>query len=161
MRGGTALTLGMIKTPIISIHPPRAGRDLHQKAADRFFQHFNPPAPCGAGPYCALRLWAQSHFNPPAPCGAGRHDLRVLTVQRAFQSTRPVRGGTCGVRSMGSADAISIHPPRAGRDLIMRPLIIMILLFQSTRPVRGGTIHDKSEIGGPLFQSTRPVRGGT
>ena len=36
---------------------------------------------------------------------------------------------------------ISIHPPRAGRDLIDNVHFITEITFQSTRPVRGGTIQ--------------------
>ena len=34
-----------------------------------------------------------------------------------FQSTRPVRGGTGVVEHFKPLSNISIHPPRAGRDL--------------------------------------------
>ena len=55
----------------ISIHPPRAGRDVLDQYDVDYKINFNPPAPCGAGPgepqYEAI-AW---DFNPPAPCGAG------------------------------------------------------------------------------------------
>ena len=100
-----------------------------------------------------------------------------------FQSTRPVRGGTLGVRYVAQKTGISIHPPRAGRDLIQigvgRAAYISIhppragrdatwcsccricRTFQSTRPVRGGTHRYHIPTLMCEFQSTRPVRGGT
>ncbi len=82
------------------------------------------------------------------------------------------------------APAISIHPPRAGRDYSVHIPSFDILLFQSTRPVRGGTVPFGYDTYGTgisihppragrdvgkqtpvhyesVFQSTRPVRGGT
>ena len=56
----------------ISIHPPRVGRDW----------------PAGRPP-----LW-RTYFNPPSPCGEGPF-VRVMTCSpRLFQSTLPVWGGT-------------------------------------------------------------------
>ncbi|EFR40730.1 hypothetical protein HMPREF9162_2205 [Selenomonas sp. oral taxon 137 str. F0430] len=57
-----------------------------------------------------------------------------------FQSTRPVRGATAaaGVHTRGSD--VSIHAPRAGRDLLRTESRYSHPLFQSTRPVRGATI---------------------
>ena len=101
-----------------------------------------------------------------------------------FQSTRPVRGATVLRRLYGSPIKISIHAPRAGRDLTAtesldgqtnfnprapcgaRPVPCMVffvpLIFQSTRPVRGATetVNRNRELQGK-FQSTRPVRGAT
>ena len=95
-----------------------------------------------------------------------------------------MRGATqkCCYRKFGND--ISIHAPRAGRDLVRYYGPDYDNLFQSTRPVRGATpaevyctfsytisIHapragrDPVPFGGgevrPLFQSTRPVRGAT
>ena len=59
----------------------------------------------------------------------------------AFQSTRPVRGATPDATT-GIAETIqiSIHAPRAGRDLRTNALTTLEALFQSTRPVRGATL---------------------
>ena len=82
------------------------------------------------------------------------------------------------------ATFISIHAPRAGRDLVYGLLANGFTEFQSTRPVRGATdqvhrgelagsisIHapragrdvalDQQQANDVLFQSTRPVRGAT
>ena len=60
----------------------------------------------------------------------------------AFQSTRPVRGATFRNHEKGSASYISIHAPRAGRDLLKLTLLRGDWIFQSTRPVRGATGAD-------------------
>ena len=56
-----------------------------------------------------------------------------------FQSTRPVRGGTLRQLYDNALYQISIHPPRAGRDLRACKIVYPRIRFQSTRPVRGGT----------------------
>ena len=57
-----------------------------------------------------------------------------------FQSTLPVRGGTAELLLRDHDLAISIHPPRAGRDDDFEELLESVKKFQSTLPVRGGTI---------------------
>ena len=81
-----------------------------------------------------------THFNPRAPCGA-RPMLIVLFYRPfQFQSTRPVRGATRGVGGVADGIGISIHAPRAGRDLFFGGWGFPLRGFQSTRPVRGATI---------------------
>ena len=54
---------------------------------------------------------------------------------------------------------ISIHPPRAGRDLLYTTSLSANHTFQSTRPVRGGTIYDAPrELS--EFISIHPPRAG-
>ena len=145
------------------------------------------------------------YFNPPAPCGAGPTPQGHKQRAQKFQSTRPVRGGTsakalsetlfhfnppapCGAghpqKHFQKLFFISIHAPRAGRDLRRNSYCSRRRGFQSTRPVRGGTRLDchitdccfnfnpPAPCGAGLaarinsqmigkFQSTRPVRGGT
>ncbi len=102
---------------------------------------FNPRAPCGARPgrllspfttalfqstrpvrgattksRCAWRNAAS--FNPRAPCGARRHVVGHVDRLAKFQSTRPVRGATSdAVSKVIPPIKVSIHAPRAGRDL--------------------------------------------
>ena len=105
-------------------------------------------------------------------------------VYTGFQSTRPVRGETPGFQRMSDSDMISIHSPRAGRDLVWKysrfarnqisihspragrdlPFLsgfAQTTIFQSTRPVRGETLSHVLWHVPLLFQSTRPVRGET
>ena len=57
---------------VISIHPPRAGRDATGCSTAQRRVDFNPPAPCGAGLLDKFGFHVREDFNPPAPCGAGR-----------------------------------------------------------------------------------------
>ena len=73
----------------------------------------------GATPIRIRRAKPWTYFNPRAPCGA-RRDAATAQVMRAiFHSTRPVRGATDRPDHQGHAEPISIHAPRAGRDLIL------------------------------------------
>ena len=63
----------------------------------------------------------------------------VFFVPLIFQSTRPVRGATQMASAIQETEPISIHAPRAGRDVICVSSVLCFLLFQSTRPVRGAT----------------------
>ena len=139
VRGGTAQSSHtFLPIPKISIHPPRAGRDDHQAPPFRFFLisihppragrdpsgnkysmmkcHFNPPAPCGAGPVSVLVVSLRpQHFNPPAPCGAGLS--RCAGCANSPISIHPPRAGRDSYfRDVVVYCDISIHPPRAGRD---------------------------------------------
>ena len=118
VRGGTPLRNPRIQLLFISIHPPRAGRDHTAIAARGGCTHFNPPAPCGAGRPKIPIAPPISNFNPPAPCGAGPEDEGICAAHQKFQSTRPVRGGTVLGVQTHIPKRISIHPPRAGRDMM-------------------------------------------
>ena len=113
--------------------------DGHERTVPLRRGNFNPRAPCGARRIAATRLGMVSNFNPRAPCGArrrkhqGRRDLLSFQSTRPvrgatgliyegiyydiFQSTRPVRGATEHVLGGVAVAHISIHAPRAGRDL--------------------------------------------
>ena len=109
-------------TPLraISIHAPRAGRDLAQNGTNMAimqFQstrpmrgatrsilrsssrpiNFNPRAPCGARPRSWTSMTRRCDFNPRAPCGARQLIRFPDRYPNAFQSTRPMRGATGGV----------------------------------------------------------------
>ena len=147
---------------IISIHPPRVGRDPSHAGSRWAYRDFNPPSPCGEGRFPQLSAdvgglisihpprvgrdknhiyssYAIINFNPPSPCGEGR----ILTNEGdpwcLFQSTLPVWGGTVRRASVDVHDG-----------------------FQSTLPVWGGTIAGpESSSASDRFQSTLPVWGGT
>ena len=57
-------------------------------------------------------------FNPRAPCGARHVGTVAVKTSAEFQSTRPVRGATKDNLLAETAELISIHAPRAGRDHI-------------------------------------------
>ena len=82
----------------VSIHAPRAGRDHRPRCPPTTHRCFNPRAPCGAR---------------PARDGT-RHPITT------FQSTRPVRGATASLRDLPIRRFVSIHAPRAGRDVLQQ-----------------------------------------
>ena len=139
VRGGTSRLPRARHLQTISIHPPRAGRDPFRWSPCGWSQYFNPPAPCGAGRRRPSTSPNASYFNPPAPCGAGRSSRVRVRRGATFQSTRPVRGGTADAIVEDPDIKISIHPPRAGRDVNPTAFSLFVPSFQSTRPVRGGT----------------------
>ena len=101
---------------VVSIHAPRAGRDLPDKAFMLLRACFNPRAPCGARRL--VIIWSSSllRFNPRAPCGARLRQRPRLFPQARFNPRAP-----CGARHRllcrrRKVQEVSIHAPRAGRD---------------------------------------------
>ncbi len=72
-----------------------------------------------------------------------------------------MRGATLQIDQSYYSKYISIHAPRAGRDLLSILPTLVIMTFQSTRPVRGATCLKPIFQPTERFQSTRPVRGAT
>ena len=101
----------------ISIHPPRAGRDPAPQSTHPASFYFNPPAPCGAGPHGHCRPGGLHPFQSTRPVRGGTTIAQAALNLVIFQSTRPVRGGTRNSITHVVDEQISIHPPRAGRDL--------------------------------------------
>ena len=169
----------------ISIHPSRVGWDRRRSPrvmSKKSFQsthpvwdgtkylavrgsglgYFNPPIPCGMGPYFKSARNRRSDFNPPIPCGMGPAYHTAAITASQFQSTHPVWDGTlsparsptprryfnppipCGMGPAATSrpDAhisISIHPSRVGWDQATVPLPLPATIFQSTHPVWDGT----------------------
>ena len=139
VRGATGVLDDGGEVLVISIHAPRAGRDTSARERSSPPSNFNPRAPCGARPGPRWIFSHDRHFNPRAPCGA-RPRLEPSNVETfLFQSTRPVRGATIFDLRKHCVQTISIHAPRAGRDLHPSTVCIAPDRFQSTRPVRGAT----------------------
>ncbi len=64
--------------------------------------------------------WARvCRFNPRAPRGARLGTPAGCNGQEKFQSTRPARGATAVWPLADEAGIVSIHAPRAGRDLLV------------------------------------------
>ena len=101
-----------------------------------------------------------------------------------FQSTRPVRGATMGQAAREADGWISIHAPRAGRDIYLVPQVGVLFVISIHAPRagrdcglrikprgKGISIHapragrdfvtSTYSDAATLFQSTRPVRGAT
>ena len=140
---------------------PRApcGARPHPTAATYTSTGFNPRAPCGARQWGLYTVVNKKGFNPRAPCGARRRGTWAISEEDKFQSTRPVRGATRPEYDSVQSEFVSIHAPRAGRDMIICSLWGRLGWFQSTRPVRGATRHSTRESGGFLRFNPRAPCG--
>ena len=117
VRGATYFTAGSLPYDEISIHAPRAGRDVKILRKFRLCRGISIHAPrAGRDRKLFLTVIVNVNFNPRAPCGARQPLMRYTRSSSRFQSTRPVRGATQTRSKPGQAAAISIHAPRAGRD---------------------------------------------
>ena len=135
---GHVWMLTLVVLLIISIHPPRAGRDPCRPSCPCHPGYFNPPAPCGAGQ--AQSHWfeaSKAQFQSTRPVRGGTIDISAKCCAFIFQSTRPVRGGT----KCGQVPALKCSP------------------FQSTRPVRGGTRYARY-VASCFWISIHPPRAG-
>ena len=162
VRGGTITDRPKAGKENISIHPPRAGRDIPAIGTQTIPRNFNPPAPCGAGLredfFCANGERFQStrpmrggtkavrrchfnppDFNPPAPCGAGPLPWANGIAPARFQSTRPMRGGTAWLPVVSEHRGHFNPPAPCGAGLWPKDWGKGLAIFQSTRPMRGGT----------------------
>ena len=138
VRGATFFYNAQADCPVVSIHAPRAGRDIvtaptigligvsiHAPRAGR-----DPPlgycllahgvsihAPrAGRDRSCRTHAPMRRCFNPRAPCGARPLLSDTCPHATMFQSTRPVRGATSTIPVDITMTDVSIHAPRAGRD---------------------------------------------
>ena len=140
VRGATVAWLQLLPELPISIHAPRAGRDVHVLSG-LAVHHISIHAPrAGRDLPEAVPRWSRRNFNPRAPCGARLHPKRFQKeIQRHFNPRAP-----CGARPGWHEHrlhyhGISIHAPRAGRDSPETVPKRDTETFQSTRPVRGAT----------------------
>ena len=114
---GRCAPLGSDWSGAISIHPSRVGWDTavilrtnqshlfqsthpvwdgtgSQNLSEPITKNFNPPIPCGMGPYDTNVHACPRDFNPPIPCGMGLEPQPAALIKRT----------------------ISIHPSRVGWD---------------------------------------------
>ena len=132
------------RNDMISIHAPRAGCDSRPALPGGVVRAISIHAPrAGRDRSSSPRRARRINFNPRAPCGAQHYYHTAIISDKQFQSTRPVRGATwrwissrpttcyfnprapCGARPVHTylapyIPAISIHAPRAGRDISRR-----------------------------------------
>ena len=102
---------------LVSIHAPRAGRDV-ASVVDLLFQLcFNPRAPCGARLHRLTDDFTPSQFQSTRPVRGATLVSLARWIRIVFQSTRPVRGATAHILTAENKPKVSIHAPRAGRDL--------------------------------------------
>ena len=108
---------GGVPADDISIHAPRAGRD-RESTLERFKQSISIHAPrAGRDRARSLifpHLWK---FQSTRPVRGATTRKDILRHEWEFQSTRPVRGATPAEVYCTFSYTISIHAPRAGRDI--------------------------------------------
>ncbi len=140
VRGGTPTARHpTIGAPPISIHPPRAGRDVGRPRAQALMWYFNPPSPCGEGR--CHQFHHRTHFHISIhPPRAGRDSPTVeQQIEQALISIHPPRAGRDAILfSCWMANHISIHPPRAGRDLPTTTLTAQLCDFNPPSPCGEG-----------------------
>ena len=95
VRGATSSRSSTRNSEIVSIHAPRAGRDVTDRRSEAPQDYVSIHAPrAGRDFQKAIHLWTLFCFNPRAPCGA-RLSPSITSLETCmFQSTRPVRGAT-------------------------------------------------------------------
>ncbi len=169
----------------VSIHAPRAGRDrvpMVLGVVDPLFQSTRPAR--GATISSFPRTHTRASFNPRAPRGARHFLLSSYSYLREFQSTRPARGATgsasfrishtslfqstrpargatAHMPPASSPPAVSIHAPRAGRDVVRWFAGAPWACFNPRAPRGARLTRFKLDFLLQRFQSTRPARGAT
>ncbi len=122
----------------VSIHAPRAGPRLARSK-----KHSTP-----------------SLFQSTRPARDATQALRHASPPLRFQSTRPARDATGGSRIVcWDARLVSIHAPRAGRDLRRYAKAMKADAFQSTRPARDATLTPVTMAPGHACFNPRAPRG--
>ena len=169
---------------LVSIHAPRAERDVSVWMFQIMKLCFNPRAPGGARPtkyrpmivefavsIHAPRAERDRHtliyidnitsFNPRAPGGARHLTNKNRMQDHLFQSTRPGRSATPDIQRNCKDKQVSIHAPRAERDIPQNQNLARIHSFNPRAP--GGARLKIMIIVNfhTMFQSTRPGRSAT
>ena len=145
----------------VSIHAPRAGRDIQPNPLGVRRRSFNPRAPRGARrqrPPTSPSVLAVSIHAPRA----GR-DIEWTDATSALKVSihAPRAGRDAECRKAWDELGVSIHAPRAGRDGRQRSVERASICFNPRAPrgARPDNQHKAAE--GGWFQSTRPARGAT
>ena len=139
VRGATVHLHRVRQLGQVSIHAPRAGRDVGE--AQRL---------------CGVPVSIHAPRAGRDARGRGHEARRHPVSIHAPRAGRDLRGA-----QGRQGQHVSIHAPRAGRDRGVRAKRRAGTKFQSTRPVRGATGGVAGFFAGLWFQSTRPVRGAT
>ncbi len=147
----------------VSIHAPRAGRDTLDGPYSQIVAEssFNPRAPRGARRASPVGTMHRRHsFNPRAPRGARLYSHARNQPQRRCFNPRAPRGARPGAyRRFELSSRVSIHAPRAGRDVARAVRCTVVAAFQSTRPARGATTHRTARCWNELCFNPRAPRG--
>ncbi len=116
-RGATGKYLKLELVVLVSIHAPRAGRDVQTVGSGFIRDRFNPRAPRGARPFHFHAPESLDAFQSTRPARGATVSVFTFIFCGLFQSTRPARGATDCLHGCGFVLMVSIHAPRAGRDL--------------------------------------------
>ena len=167
MWGATTVPAAAGVTVAISIHAPRVGRDLREKAEARFCGISIHAPRVGRDCTPSLKTLPIIRFQSTRPVWGATALAGEIDEYSQFQSTRPVWGATgsrrcsqswllyfnprapCGARRDGRRHIfhpvrISIHAPRVGRDCDRDDVSAAGKIFQSTRPVWGATSNPRA-----------------
>ena len=101
---------------MVSIHPPRVGRDPSSAWYHICVPKFQSTLPVWGGTGASGYAHGHDEFQSTLPVWGGTLQVYVENVGNAFQSTLPVWGGTIVVIALTVILWVSIHPPRVGRD---------------------------------------------
>ena len=85
---------------------------------------------------------------------------KFVFTASGFQSTRPVRGGTLTLAKLMQDTAISIHPPRAGRDSKALRLCSCQRHFNPPAPCGAGRLCGRKSLAHSDFNPPAPCGAG-
>ena len=161
VRGATMIHFAWDNPRDVSIHAPRAGRDFYPSCMGDVDTGFNPRAPCGARQAVYLGGNDEMAFQSTRPVRGATLICWIDVMIHLFQSTRPVRGATSRSAEECHFGEVSIHAPRAGRDIASCGQSNLAIRFNPRAPCGARQVLTKTGMLLSSFQSTRPVRGAT
>ena len=149
-------------TPLISIHPPRVGRDLTWEHREEFCGEFQSTLPVWGGTRtpCTLCGW-QERFQSTLPVWGGTFSSFRSSLSLPVSIHPPREGRDITLFIQMPTGEISIHPPREGRDDACPLSGLCLYHFNPPSPYGEGRSNWIGSISAVSFQSTLPVRGGT
>ena len=121
----------------ISIHAPRTGSD-DVVVAPRLFLNISIHAPrTGSDLQLPEIPEVEPYFNPRSPHGERQRRPAHRGAVRGFQSTLPARGATRMALPDALPQAISIHAPRTGSDMLGRKKMANVMTHFNPRSPHG------------------------
>ena len=133
---GLFIFAGRLSQIVISIHPPRGGRDQCPGCRLDYSRISIHPPRKGRDDIFFKSHVKSPQFQSTLPARGGTTTYAIPVTNGAFQSTLPVGGGTEAASVEAGLMRISIHPPRVGRDHPATGALTDIAI--SIHPPRGG-----------------------
>ena len=131
----------------ISIHPPRVGRDGDHHSAGGLRPDFNPPSPCGEGPQLLGRMHHILEFQSTLPVWGGTVISSPVTgTVLYFNPPSPCGEGPATLSLSSVRVGISIHPPRVGRDSVTNRYLVGGSDFNPPSPCGEGLSLHSSQL---------------